>query len=108
MTIPHDKPTPTQPTPSDAVVSLIARLLYGDSEEFPYERMPETVHRNHEAAAQRFLSALSDAGLAVLPLEATDEMRRDVYPALGGWTSPQVWRRMAAAFHPSQLEKTDE
>lgn len=106
MTTLHNKPRSTQPTPSDAVVELMARAIarqfYGENWELMGDEfMPE---------AKAILSALSGAGLAVLPLEATEEMLREVArnPATQVRQLKVIeWQMMAAAFHPSQLEKTD-
>ena len=93
----------------DPIVELMARLLYGDSTEFPYDRMPETTHQNHERAARKFLAALSERGLKVLPVEATDAMTafscdEHTGPCSRKLGTAGVWRAMAAAFDPSQLE----
>ena len=100
MTILQDKPT--QLTPSDAVVELIALALVRENPN------PRFAISRARIDARIALSALSDAGLAVLPLRATDHMRDAVlYDDDGQESIKHDWGVMARAFHPSQLEKTD-
>ena len=100
MTILQDECKPTKPAPSDAVVELIAGAIRKRMSEVSCEEMAEDV-----------LSALSDAGLAVLPDQTpTEEMVRAIDSAIHHhWPNARqmafaLWQDGAAAFHPSQLE----
>ena len=104
MTILHDecKPMTDNPKPSDAVVELMARALA--EADHSYRVRPADFRYKH---AKAILSALSDAGLAVLPLEATTEIEgamADAYWKMTPKPLKAAWRAGAAAFHPSQLE----
>lgn len=119
MTIPHNKPT-TIPTPSDAVVELMiakAIMFYEFRDAYTWETVGGEERGILRDKARAVLSTLSDAGLAVLPLEATGEMNKwvqgaDACPVCGydafSMDGEWVWEEMAKRFHPSQLEKTDE
>lgn len=98
------KPNP-KPMPSNAMVVRLMRAYWdasdvgepGDFDAYVeacgwYDRAVLECR----ACVEAQLSALSDAGLAVLPLEATNVM------ANRRWRKDE-WRRMAAAFHPDQL-----
>ena len=103
MIIPPDKPKLTQPRRSDAVRELIRNAVANANPDAPFLTF------SSGGTADAILSALSDAGLAVLPLEATGVMGiRGL--SVGGprCGASHIWKAMAAAFHPSQLEKTDE
>lgn len=110
MTILHDEHKPTQPTPSDAVVELIKEAAANANPEAPF------VTFSSRRTAEAILSALSDAGLAVRADVWTAPMIEAFYREMDrgaltdDWT-PVVERAQQAAnaaFHPSQLEKTDE
>lgn len=109
MTIPHNKPT--QPTPSDAVRQIVSDALdrgvtscvVSDGER------GFLTDDERDVVADEILTTLSDAGLAVLPLEATDEMWDAGQNAVAqGNAAMGIWSAMSEAFHSSQLEKTDE
>ena len=110
MTILQDECKPTQPTSSDAVVELLKLAIERAGEQYCELAGDNEPGRFHAMAADEILTTLSDAGLAVLPLEATFRMREAgshcIY--LEGKTSREravnAWRLMADAFHPSQLE----
>ena len=97
MTILQDECKPTQPTPSDAVVELMADEIAA--------QLGCSRSETARWCAEAILSALSDAGLAVLPLEETKDM---LLGAVWNEGASKCWRTMATAFHSSQLEKTDE
>jgi len=77
----------------DPVVEIIESVLLGP---VPMEgaETPQGWARN---LTKEILAALEAAGLKVLPIEATDEMRE----AAGHVSGRYVWLRMVAAFDPT-------
>ena len=109
MTILHDECKPTKRKPSDAVVELMAESVWRavqprEGSHWRWKNLAESYREVRRDEARAILSALSDAGLAVRPAMPTREM---INAAI--WEVPhENWWSMFHAFHPSQLEKTDE
>ena len=92
---------------SDPVVELMADAMCRDTnKDYGLSNADEFQAQIYRDNAVAILSALSDAGLGVLPLEATDMMHSAGRPYTK--MPHTAWFDMAAAFRPSQLEKTDE
>ncbi len=109
MTILQDECKPTLPkSDTDPVVELIAKASWegwtgkgegGTDWADVDEEMRESVLWHTNA----ILSALSEAKLAVLPLNATEEMV-ERFIGQWKWQAKEDWHDMATSFHPSQLE----
>ena len=97
----------------DPIVELMAVAVSNaiNTDDFGWNAMTDFGKETYRDHARAILTALSERGLKVLPVEATEEIAQGMGTGKGEGATAiarQYWRQGAAAFDPSQLEAKDE